>query len=433
MTAPRAPIEPELVAQANARGAAELERDYASLGERLARRGIAIDAVTERVARFGVAIPTWGVGTGGTRFARFPIPGEPRDVFEKLEDCAVIWQLSRATPTLSPHFPWDAVDEPEALRARAAHHGLAFDAVNSNTFQDLPGQAHSYKFGSLAHPDPRVREQAIAHNLECIRLGQALGSKALTVWIADGANFPGQQHHGRALERYLDSMRAIYAALPDDWRVFIEHKLYEPALYATVIADWGTSYVCARELGPKAHCLVDLGHHAPTTNIEQIVARLIALGRLAGFHFNDSKYGDDDLDSGSVNPFQIFLVMNELVDAEARRAPGFDPAYMMDQSHNVTDPIESLLASAANLQRAFAQALLVERDALAEQQERNDALYARETLMRAFQTDVAPILAHARADAGGAIDPLAVYRASGYRQRKAKERPQELTGRSGIV
>jgi L-rhamnose isomerase/sugar isomerase len=430
---PAWPIDPELVFSTTQKRSAELERDYDSLGERLARRGIAIDAIAERLTRFGVAIPTWGVGTGGTRFARFPVPGEPRDVFEKLADCALIWQLSRATPTLSPHFPWDAVDEPEQLRARAASFGLAFDAVNSNTFQDLPGQAHSYKFGSLAHTDARVREQAIAHNLECIRIGQALGSNALTVWIADGANFPGQQHLGRALERYLDSMRVIYAALPADWRVFIEHKLYEPALYATVVADWGTSYVVARELGPKALCLVDLGHHAPTTNIEQIVARLIGLGKLAGFHFNDSKYGDDDLDSGSINPFQIFLVMNELVDAEVRRVPGFAPACMMDQSHNVTDPIESLIASAQNLQRAFAQALLVDRDALAEHQERNDVLLARETLMAAFQTDVAPILAHARARAGGAIDPIAVYRASGYRERVAKDRPQELTGKSGIV
>jgi len=427
------PIDPELVIQANRQRSAELARDYESLGERLARRGLEIDSITEQVTRFAVAIPTWGVGTGGTRFARFPLPGEPRDVFEKLEDCAVIWQLSRATPTLSPHFPWDAVDEPAELRARAAVFGLGFDAVNSNTFQDLPGQAHSYKFGSLAHTDGFVREQAIAHNLECIRIGQALGSKALTVWIADGANFPGQQHLTRALERYLASMRVIYAALPGDWRVFIEHKLYEPALYATVIADWGTSYVCARELGPKAQCLVDLGHHAPTTNIEQIVARLIGLGKLAGFHFNDSKYGDDDLDSGSINPFQIFLVMNELVDAEVRRAADFAPAYMIDQSHNVTDPIESLIASAQNLQRAFAQALLVDRDALAEQQDRNDALLARETLMAAFQTDVAPILARARANKEGAIDPIAVYRASGYRDRKAKERPQELSGRSGIV
>lgn len=427
------PIDPDLLAQANRRRRAELDYDYENLGERLARRGITIDAITEQLSRFGVAIPTWGVGTGGTRFARFPVPGEPRDVFEKLEDCAVIWQLSRATPTLSPHFPWDAIDEPAELRARAAAFGLGFDAVNSNTFQDLPGQAHSYKFGSLAHADPRVREQAIAHNLDCIRLGQALGSNALTVWIADGANFPGQQHFARALTRYLDSMRVIYAALPDDWRVFIEHKLYEPALYATVISDWGTSYVCARELGPKARCLVDLGHHAPTTNIEQIVARLISLGRLAGLHFNDSKYGDDDLDSGSIDPFQIFLVMNELVDAEVREVPGFDPAYMMDQSHNVTDPIESLVASAQNLQRAFAQALLVDREALLAHQERNDALFARETLMSAFQTDVGPILAKARARAGGAIDPVAVYRESSYRERKAKDRPQELSGRSGIV
>jgi L-rhamnose isomerase/sugar isomerase len=423
------PIDPELVIHANQRSADELERDYDTLGERLARRGIAIDAVSERLTCFGVAIPTWGVGSGGTRFARFPLPGEPRDVFEKLEDCALIWQLSRATPTLSPHFPWDAVAEPAELRARAAVFGLAFDAVNSNTFQDLPGQRHSYKFGSLAHTDSAVREQAIAHNLECIRIGQALGSKALTVWIADGANFPGQQHSSRALERYLESMRVIYAALPDDWRVFIEHKLYEPALYATVIADWGTSYVCARELGPKAQCLVDLGHHAPTTNIEQIVARLIGLGKLAGFHFNDSKYGDDDLDSGSIDPFQIFLVMNELVDAGARGVPGFAPAYMIDQSHNVTDPIESLLASAQNLQRAFAQALLVDRDALAEHQERNDVLLAREALMAAFRI-VAPTL---RAWRPAARSVIAVYRESGYRERKAKDRPQELAGRSGIV
>jgi L-rhamnose isomerase/sugar isomerase len=427
------PIDPELVIHANQRSADELERDYDTLGERLARRGIAIDAVSERLTCFGVAIPTWGVGSGGTRFARFPLPGEPRDVFEKLEDCALIWQLSRATPTLSPHFPWDAVAERAELRARAAVFGLAFDAVNSNTFQDLPGQRYSYKFGSLAHTDSTVREQAIAHNLECIRIGQALGSKALTVWIADGANFPGQQHFSRALERYLESMRVIYAALPDDWRVFIEHKLYEPALYATVIADWGTSYVCARELGPKAQCLVDLGHHAPTTNIEQIVARLIGLGKLAGFHFNDSKYGDDDLDSGSIDPFQIFLVMNELVDAGVRGVPGFAPAYMIDQSHNVTDPIESLIASAQNLQRAFTQALLVDRDALAEHQERNDVLLAREALMAAFQTDVGPILARVRASRGGAIDPIAVYRASGYRDAKAKARPQPLSGRSGIV
>ena len=237
----------------------------------------------------------------------------------------------------------------------------------------------------------------------------------------------------RALERYLDSMRVIVAALPDGWRAFIEHKLYEPALYSTVIADWGTSFICATELGANVQCLVDLGHHAPTTNIEQIVARLIQFRRLAGFHFNDSKYGDDDLDTGAVNPFQIFLVFNELVDAELRAAPGFAPAYMIDQSHNVTDPIESLLESAVSLQRAYAQALMVDRKALRAAQDANDALLANRTLRAATEMNVEPAIKMARKRAGGAIDPVAVFRASAYRQSKAAERPQELTGKSGIV
>ncbi len=428
-----APIPLELVERENERLLPELRRDFAHLGEQLARRGVDADALVARVARLSVAIPSWGVGSGGTRFARFPLPGEPRSIFEKLEDCAVIQQLGRATPTVSPHFPWDRVDDLAALRECAARFGLSFDAVNSNTFQDLPGQPHSYKFGSLTHTQKAVREQAIAHNLECIALGQRLGSQALTVWIADGANFPGQQDFTAALERYLESLAGIVSALPPDWGVFLEHKLYEPALYASVIADWGTSLFCAQQLGPQAHCLVDLGHHAPTTNIEQIVARLIHFQKLGGFHFNDSKYGDDDLDTGAIDPFRIFLIWHELVSAELRGAPGFQPAYMLDQSHNLTDPIESLLESAVSLQRALAQALLVDRAALREQQESNDPLAANRTLRAAFQQDVEPILAMARLRSGGAIDPIAVYRASGYRARKAGERPQELTGRSGIV
>src|SRR5689334_20637917 len=221
-------------------------------------------------------------------------------------------------------------------------------------------------------------------------------SKALTVWIADGGNFPGQLHPRRALERYLESMHVIYNALPDNWRVLLEHKLYEPAFYSTVINDWGTSYYCARELGPKALCLVDLGHHAPNTNIEMIVARLIQLGKLAGFHFNDSKYGDDDLDAGSIKPFQLFLIFNELVDAELSSVPYFDPAYMLDQSHNVTDPIESLIVSAVELMRAYVQAHLVDRQALTEAQEKCDPLTALAVLKEAFTTDVSPILAIAR-------------------------------------
>jgi len=412
---------------------AALTRDYAALGEQLARHGADIEGITASAMRFAVAVPSWGVGTGGTRFARFPSLAEPRNVFEKLEDCAVIQRLARCTPAVSPHFPWDCVDDYAALREQAAALGLTFDAVNSNTFQDAPGQRESYKFGSLTHTSLAVREQAIAHNVDCIRFGQQLGSKALTVWVGDGGNFPGQQHLARALERYLESARAIYAALPADWLMFIEHKLYEPAFYSTVIQDWGTSVLCAMQLGDKACSLVDLGHHAPTVNIEMIVARLIQFGKLAGFHFNDSKYGDDDLDSGSINPYQLFLVFNELVDAARRDVPGFAPAYLLDQSHNVTDPIESLMNSAATVQRCYVQALLVDRVALDAYQEDNDALMASNTLKRAFQCDVSPILAEARRRAGGAIDPIACYRAGDYRRRIAPARPEVAGSRSGIV
>jgi L-rhamnose isomerase/sugar isomerase len=426
-------IGEDFLKQENTARIAPLEEDYAALARALGRRGIDSEALIRKVMAFGVAIPTWGVGTGGTRFARFPGPGEPRHIFDKLADCATIHQLVRATPTISPHFPWDATRDCAALRQIAASRGLAFDAVNSNTFQDQPSQEHSYKFGSLSHVDGAVRAQAIAHNLDCIEIGRQLGSKALTVWIADGSNFAGQSNLSLALDRYLDSMRDIYTALPSDWRVFLEHKLYEPAFYSTVISDWGTSFAAAQELGPKAQCLVDLGHHAPNVNIEQIVARLVRFEKLGGFHFNDSKYGDDDLDTGSVEPFRLFLVFNELIDAQARAIEGFAPAYMLDQSHNVTDPIESLMQSAIELQRAYAQALIVDRSALAEAQAANDALGAHLELKRAFTTDVSPILAMARLRAGGAIAPIESYRASDYRKHKARERPP-LTGTSaGIV
>ena len=421
-------LNTDQIAELNAEQAAPQARDFAALGERLARRGIDIESVTSRLQRFSVALPTWGLGTGGTRFGRFPEAGDPRDVYEKIEDAAVVHRLTGATPRVSPHFPWDGVDDVGALRQTAEALGLGFDAVNSNTFQDQPGQRHSYKYGSLSHTDPAVRTQAIELNLRCIEMGQALGSAALTVWIADGANLPGQQCFGDALTRYLESMRAIYAALPDDWRVLIEHKPYEPAFYATVIADWGTSYLCAQELGPKARCLVDLGHHALGTNIEMIVSRLAQFGKLGGFHFNDSKYGDDDLDSGAIDPFQLFLVFNELVAAEARSSAPQPPAYMIDQSHNVTDPIESLIASTGQLQRAYAQACLVDRDALARYQTDNDALMAHATLKQAFETDVAPIVATARARSNAAIEPISVYRRSGYRQAQAGQRPAAAVG-----
>jgi L-rhamnose isomerase/sugar isomerase len=426
------PISTDLIAAENDKRARRLARAYGDLGERLSWQGIDIEAVTAKVAAFSVAVPSWGVGTGGTRFARFPGAGEPRDIFEKLDDCAVIHQLGRATPAVSLHIPWDRAD-PEELKAKAASLGLTFDAMNSNTFQDQPQQRLTYKFGSLSHIDAAVRRQAVDHNLECIEIGRAIGSRALTVWIGDGSNFPGQSHLTRAFERYLSAVGDIYQRLPEDWSLFIEHKMYEPAFYSTVIQDWGSSYLAVTSLGPKAKCLVDLGHHAPNVNIEMIVARLIQFGRLGGFHFNDSKYGDDDLDAGSIDPFRLFLVFNELVDAERADPEGFHPAHMIDQSHNVTDPIESLIRSAGEIRRAYAQALLVDRSALSAYQDDNDALMASETLKAGFRFDVEPILAEARRRAGGAIDPIATYRASGYRGKVAAIRPAQAGGGGGIV
>jgi L-rhamnose isomerase/sugar isomerase len=410
--------------------------EYNHLGATLAKRGISIAKITEAVQRFAVAVPSWGTGTGGTRFARFPGEGEPATVFDKLEDCAVVNGLTGATPGISPHFPWDEVEDVAALRAQAEKLGLHFDAVNSNTFQDHPGHpAHplSYKFGSLSHTDPAVRAQAVAHNIDCIRCGEALGAKALTIWIGDGSNFPGQSSMTRAFERYIDSVKQIAAALPSDWTLYLEHKMYEPAFYSTVIQDWGSSLLAAQEVGPQARCLVDLGHHAPNVNIEMIVSRLIHARKLAGFHFNDSKYGDDDLDAGSIDPYRLFLVFNELVEAEQEGRFDRAPAYMIDQSHNVTDPIESLICSTIEIQRAYAQSLLVDRRALAAHQEANDVTMANQCLKRAFVTDVSPILAMSRMHKGAAIDPVAAYRASGYRAACAERRPKRPGGGGGIV
>ena len=423
-------IKASVIAAQNAASETALRDDYDALGHHLARRGIDIDKIKAKVAAYGVAIPSWGVGTGGTRFARFPGEGEPRNIFDKLDDCGVIQQLTRATPAVSLHIPWDKAPAAD-LNAKAAELGLRFDAMNSNTFQDQADQKLSYKYGSVSHADAATRAQAVEHNLECIEIGAAIGSKALTVWVGDGTNFPGQQDFTRQFDRYMESLKAIYAGLPADWRLFTEHKMYEPAFYSTVVQDWGTNYIIATELGPQAQCLVDLGHHAPNVNIEMIVARLIRQGKLGGFHFNDSKYGDDDLDTGSVEPYRLFLVFNELVAAEGR--DGFNPAHMLDQSHNVTDPIESLMVSAMEVQRAYAQALLVNRSALTAAQDGNDALMATTELKRGFRTDVEPILAMARLEQGGAIDPVAAYRAAGYRAQVAAQRPKVSGGGGGIV
>lgn len=330
--------------------------------------------------------------------------------------------LTRAAPRVSLHIPWDEPRDPAALREYAVALGLGFDAMNSNTFQDQPGQPLSYKLGSLSHPAAAVRRQAIDHHRHVIDVGRALGSKAITVWLADGSNYPGQISLRKSFDRVLDGLREIYAALPGDWQLFTEHKPYEPAFYATVVQDWGSSLLLAQSLGDRARCLVDLGHHLPNANIELVVARLIGAAKLGGFHFNDSKYGDDDLTAGSIKPYALFLIFHELVLAERERLATFAPAYMIDQSHNIKDPVEAMLQTIDQLQRAYAKAQLVDHVALAAHQDAGDVMMAECTLKDAFETDVRPIVAEARRRAGGAINPVSAFRRSGYRRKMAAER-----------
>lgn len=398
------------------------EHDFNDLAARLDRDGQSAEALVSAIHQFEVALPSWALATGGTRFGRFPGEGEPRTLSEKMEDAATVHALTGAAPRVSLHIPWDETDDLDALKADAARLGLGFDAVNSNTFQDQPGQPLSYKLGSFSNPSAAVRRQAVEHHQRVIEIGTALGAEAITVWLADGSNYPGQMSLRGSFDRVRDCLHEVYAAMPAHWRLFTEHKPYEPAFYATVVQDWGSSLLLAQSLGDRAQCLVDLGHHLPNTNIELVVARLLGVGRLGGFHFNDSKYGDDDLTAGSIKPYGLFLIFHELVLAGREKLAGFDPAYMIDQSHNLKDPIEALLQTVDQLQQAYAKACLVDATALAAHQEAGDVMMAERALKHAFETDVRPLVAEARRRRDGAIDPVAAFRASGYRAQKISER-----------
>ena len=391
-------ITSEQIADVEAADLAVHEDDLARTRDLLARWGVDAEGVIAEVARFSVAAPSWAVGTGGTRFGRFPGGGEPRTTEEKVDDVAALHALTGANRTVSLHVPWDDPAEPEGLRAHAEELGIGFDAMNSNTFQDNPSTtgdgAGSYKFGSFASADPDVRKLAVEHNREVVDLGEKLGAKALTVWLADGTNHPGQANFRRQFERVAECLAEVYAHLPGDWQLFTEHKPYEPAFYSSVNADWGSSLLLAQATGDRARCLVDLGHHLPNANIEQVVSRLAMVGRLGGFHFNDSKYGDDDLTVGSIHPYQFFLIVLELLDHGAGRMP--ELSYMIDASHNLTDPLEDLLQATDQIQVTIAQALLVDRTALVEAQDGNDPAQAAEVLQRAYRTDVRPLVAEAR-------------------------------------
>lgn len=387
-----------------------------------------VEKTVALLSQFQIAIPSWALGTGGTRFGRFQGAGEPRNLEEKMEDIGLLHALNRSSGSISLHIPWDIPKDAAHIKSLASQYGLRFDAMNSNTFQDQPGQPLSYKFGSLQNENKNIRQQAIEHNLEVIQYGMDLGSESLTVWLADGSCFPGQLNFRKAFQHTLQSLQEIYKGLPPNWKMFIEYKAFEPNFYSTTVGDWGQSLLYANKLGPKAFTLVDLGHHLPNSNIEQIVSLLLMEGKLGGFHFNDSKYGDDDLTVGSIRPYQLFLIFNELVEGmDARKmnhATGL--GWMIDASHNVKDPLEDLLQSVEAILLTYAQALLVDRNELSLAQANQDTVAAQEILQQAFRSDLRPLLAEARLRTGGVLDPIAFYRSEKVRENLIKTRGHQV-------
>lgn len=382
------------------------------------------ETIIQKLVDFQIAIPSWALGTGGTRFGRFPGGGEPRSLEEKIEDVGLLHALNGSSGAISLHIPWDIPTDANAIKTLAAQHNLLFDAVNSNTFQDQADQALSYKFGSLQNVNKAIRKQAINHNIEVIKHGVDLGSESLTVWLSDGSCFPGQLNFRKAFENTLEGLQEIYAALPNNWKMFVEYKCYEPNFYSTTVADWGQSLLYANKLGSKAYTLVDLGHHLPNANIEQIVSLLLMEGKLGGFHFNDSKYGDDDLTAGSMKPYQLFLIFNELVagmDAKGMNHAK-DLGWMIDASHNVKDPLEDLLQSVEAIMIAYAQALSVDKIALENARDENDVAKCQDILQNAFRTDTRALVAEARVRLGAALNPTQLFRNVKVRERLIIER-----------
>jgi L-rhamnose isomerase / sugar isomerase len=422
----RSIIEPEHINSHNNRYLEKHRQYFEQLTDRLADSGTDVDILLSKLREFQIAIPSWALGAGGTRFGRFQIGGEPRTLYEKIDDVALLHSLTGSCNSISLHIPWDIPDDADAIRQHASASGIAFDSVNSNTFQDHNHQKESYKFGSLSHTRKVVRDQAIGHNVQVVQYGRALDAKTLTVWLADGSNFPGQVHFRKSFENTLDSLRQIYEKMPDDFVMLLEYKPYEPNFYSTVIQDWGSSLLLSMKTGERCYSLVDLGHHLPNTNIEQIVSRLMMEGKLGGFHFNDSKYGDDDLTVGSIKPYQLFLIFNELVDGmNDTDVVNRTPAWMIDASHNVKDPLEDLMQSIEAIRLAYAQALLIERDRLIAAQEASDVVQAQEILQHAYRTDVRPLLAEARIRNNNPLYPLRLYRDNNVRSSLIRKRGEK--------
>jgi L-rhamnose isomerase/sugar isomerase len=385
---------------------------YDALVEQLAARGVDVDAVEARLREQRVETPSWAYADSGTRFGAFHQPGVARDAYEKLEDAAEVHRLTGICPTVALHIPWDQVDDYADLGARAAELGIGLGAINPNSFGD-----QRYVLGSICSPDPEARAAAGEHFRQCVEIAVTTGSDAISLWLADGTNFAGQDSFAGRRDRLMDGLHDLYAAIPESIELLVEYKPFEPGFYATDLADWGSALLACQELGERASVLVDFGHHLPGTNIEQIVALLLRAGRLGGFHFNARRYADDDLIVGTVNPLELFLVYAELTGPEAAGV-----RFMIDQSHNIEPKIEAMLESVLNLQEALAKALIVDRAALAERQQAGDVLGAHRAMLDAFRTDVRPLCAKVRADLGAEPDPIAVHRADGYLQRAAAAR-----------
>ena len=389
------------------------ERDYEHLVETLAARGVNVAAVEERLRSQRVETPSWGYGNSGTRFKVFPQPGVPRDPFEKLADAAEVHRLTGICPSVAIHIPWDRVDDYRELAQYAGSLGMRIGAVNPNLFQE-----EDYRLGSVCNPDPVVRSRATEHLVECVEIGREVGSDVLSLWFADGTNYAGQDSFVERRHRMQECLSEAYTQMPEDMRMLLEYKPFEPAFYHTDLPDWGAALTMCQKLGERAEVLVDLGHHLQGTNIEHIVALLLDEGRLGGFHFNNRKYADDDLIVGSVNPFELFLIYVELVEAE--ETTRID--YMIDQAHNIEPKIEAMILSVTNLQEAYAKALLVDRARLDDARRSGDVLLAHRLLLDAYNTDVRPLCAKAREDLGAAADPVSAFRESGYLEKVVEER-----------
>jgi L-rhamnose isomerase / sugar isomerase len=375
-----------------------------------------IAAATAALKLQRIELPSWAFGNSGTRFKVFAQPGLPRTAYEKIDDAAQVREHTGVTTTLALHILWDRVDDYGDLADHARERGVPVGTINANVFQD-----EDFRLGSVCHPEPRVRRKALAHLIHCVDVMDATGSRVLKLWFADGTNYPGQDSMSARQERLADALSAVYERLGPSQELLLEYKLFEPAFYSTDVPDWGTAYAHCLALGDRAKVVIDTGHHALGTNIEFIVAFLIRVRKLGGFDFNSRFYADDDLMVGAADPFQLFRIMHEVIQAGALHAEA-GIAFMLDQCHNIEPKIPAEIRSVMNVQEATAKALLVDGPALEAAQLRGDVLGAHAVLMDAYNTDVRPLLADLRREEGIDPDPMVAYLRSGYAERIVAER-----------